>query len=72
MYAQKWHLGSDKRKTLTETVQAWREFQTADRLPKVIPLPHPSWRNNTWLKKHPWFEADLVPYLQAEIARLVT
>ncbi len=71
LYAQKWHLGSDKRKTLTETVQAWREFQAVDKTPKVIPLPHPSWRNNTWLKKHQWFEDDLVPYLQAEIARLV-
>jgi len=72
MYAQKWHLGSDKRKTLTETVQAWREFQTFDKTQKVIPLPHPSWRNNSWLKKHPWFEEELVPYLQTEVARLVT
>jgi uracil-DNA glycosylase len=70
-YAQSWHLGHGRRKTLTETVQAWREFTQLETSPKAIPLPHPSWRNNTWLKKHPWFEVELLPYLRTEIARLV-
>ena len=66
-YAQAWHLGSLARSTLTETVAAWREIAASSR-PLVLPLPHPSWRNNAWLKKHPWFEADLLPFLRREIA----
>src|ERR1700722_4558786 len=50
-HAQLWHLGSSARRTLTETVQAWREYA-----PQFVPLPHPSWRNTGWLKKNPWFE----------------
>ena len=45
-YAMAWHLGRRARPTLSETVQAWREFS-----PKLWPLPHPSPRNNIWLKK---------------------
>jgi uracil-DNA glycosylase len=37
----------------------------------VLPLPHPSWRNNAWLRQNPWFETELVPVLQQEVARLV-
>jgi uracil-DNA glycosylase len=50
------------RRTLTETVKAWRE--TA---PSVLPLPHPSPLNNAWLKANPWFEAEVVPALQARV-----
>ncbi|MGI9393454.1 MAG: uracil-DNA glycosylase family protein [Boseongicola sp.] len=60
-YAQKWHLGT--KTGVTETVTAWR-----DHLPKAIPLPHPSWRNTGWLRKHPWFEAELLPSLRASVA----
>lgn len=56
-YAQKWHL-PDSKKNLTETVRAWRDYA-----PKVIPLPHPSPRNNIWLKKNPWFAKSLLPVL---------
>ncbi|TIT29276.1 MAG: uracil-DNA glycosylase family protein, partial [Mesorhizobium sp.] len=35
--------------------------------PKVLPLPHPSWRNTGWLKRNPWFEMDLLPFLRSEI-----
>jgi uracil-DNA glycosylase len=70
-YAQAWHLGAEFR-GLTETVQRWREILSAPRRPRVLPLPHPSWRNNAWLKKHPWFEAELVPVLRAEVQALVT
>jgi uracil-DNA glycosylase len=36
----------------------------------VVPLPHPSWRNSGWLKRHPWFEREVLPFVQAEVARL--
>ena len=65
-YAQKWHLGKRAKPTITETVAAWREFA-----PEYLPTPHPSWRNNAWLKKNPWFETALLPALQARVAALV-
>jgi uracil-DNA glycosylase len=65
-YAQKWHLGARARKTLTETVAAWREFA-----PQFFPTPHPSWRNNVWLKKHLWFEAELLPALRKRVRRFL-
>lgn len=68
-YAHAWHLGSLARPSLTETVAAWRDITAATRRPTVLPLPHPSWRNNAWLKRNPWFEAELLPHLRSEIAR---
>jgi len=65
-YAQAWHLGKARKKTVTETVAAWRDY-----MPNAITLPHPSWRNNAWLKKNPWFEADVLPALRAEVAKRV-
>ncbi|MEJ6392585.1 uracil-DNA glycosylase family protein [Gymnodinialimonas sp. 2305UL16-5] len=59
-YAQAWHLGG--RESVTARVAAWR-----DHAPTVIPLPHPSWRNTAWLKRNPWFEAELLPVLRARI-----
>lgn len=41
------------------------------REPAVIALPHPSWRNNGWLKANPWFEADLLPVLRAWVRELI-
>ncbi|WP_204113269.1 uracil-DNA glycosylase family protein [Shimia biformata] len=58
-YAQKWHLGTA---SVTDTVRAWR-----DHAPGVFPLPHPSWRNTAWLRKNPWFEADLLPELREAV-----
>lgn len=69
-YAQAWHLGEARRRTMTENVAAWRDLLAANERPKVLPLPHPSWRNNAWLKRHPWFEAELLPVLRAEVKRL--
>lgn len=70
-YAHAWHLGGLARRNLTETVAAWREIMAATDAPTVIPLPHPSWRNNAWIRKNPWFEADLLPVVrQAVTGRL--
>ncbi len=66
-YAHAWHLGPLRRKTLTETVAAWREIMAATGRPTIIPLPHPSWRNNAWIRKNPWFEAELLPTLRRAI-----
>ncbi|MCC6547606.1 uracil-DNA glycosylase family protein [Candidatus Sumerlaeota bacterium] len=55
-YAHAWHLRDRRKPTLTETVHAWKEFA-----PLHFPLPHPSPRNVSWFKHHPWFERDVVP-----------
>lgn len=60
-YAQKWHLPNVE-KNLTETVRAWKDYG-----PEVIPLPHPSPRNNIWLKKNPWFSESLLPELKKAV-----
>ena len=65
-YAQAWFLQSDKKATLTETVKNWKEYQ-----PEYFVLPHPSPRNNIWLKKNPWFEKKLVPKLAKKVKGLI-
>ena len=72
-YAQAYHLGATRQKSLTETVANWRTHFEAPRdgQPAVLPLPHPSWRNNAWLKKNPWFDEELLPVLRREVARLI-
>ncbi len=65
-YAQAWFLGERRRPTLTETVRAWREYA-----PEFFVLPHPSPRNNLWLRKNPWFEAEVLPVLRDRISRLI-
>ena len=65
-HAQKYYLGPGMRRTMTETVADWRGF-----LPLRLPLPHPSWRNTAWLKRNPWFEAELVPELRRRIRQLM-
>ncbi len=67
-YAHAYHLGSQRSKTLTATVADWRRIRDRADDRRVYALPHPSWRNNAWLKKNPWFETDLLPELQADIA----
>lgn len=56
---------------LTERVMRWREIWAASNQTRVLPLPHPSWRNTGWLKRHPWFEAELLPVLRQDVARIV-
>lgn len=65
-HAQRWHLGTPARQGVTEAVAAWR-----DHAPAVFPLPHPSWRNTAWLKKNPWFQADLLPVLRATVRKVL-
>lgn len=64
-YAQKWHLGV--KTGVTDTVSSWRDFA-----PRLYPLPHPSWRNTGWLRKNPWFEADLLPALRRDLKKALT
>lgn len=70
-YAQAWHLGTERRENMTETVRAWRTMLFANRSPAFLPLPHPSWRNSGWIKRNPWFEDELLPVLRERIKLLV-
>lgn len=63
-YAQAWHLPDSGKSSVTRTVERWQEFA-----PGVIPLPHPSPRNNIWLKRNPWFAETLLPELKALVAK---
>ena len=65
-HAHRFHLGSTRGKSLTETVRCWRDYQ-----PGVIPLPHPSPRNNGWLKRNPWFETELIPLVAEKVGALL-
>jgi uracil-DNA glycosylase len=56
---------------MTRTVKRWREIFDSSGRRRTIPLPHPSWRNNAWVKKNPWFEAEVIPCLQQEVHRLL-
>ncbi len=65
-YAQKFYLGPSRKKTMTETVRAWRGYS-----PQYMVLPHPSWRNTGWLKKNPWFENETIPELKKRVRELL-
>jgi uracil-DNA glycosylase len=65
-YAQGWHLGRRAAASLTETVARWRDFA-----PEFYPTPHPSWRNNSWLKRNSWFETELLPSLRRRVSALL-
>ena len=71
-YAQAWHMGAERRKTLTETVRNWRAVFETEQVPAILPLPHPSWRNTGWLKKNAWFDEEVLPVLRSEVKRLTT
>ena len=72
VYAQRWHLRQAGAAGMTETVREWRQVLKSSRRPRYLPLPHPSWRNNAWIKANPWFVEDLLPELQREIRLLLT
>ncbi|MEQ8735491.1 MAG: uracil-DNA glycosylase family protein [Rhodospirillaceae bacterium] len=63
LYAQAYYLGKRRKNTMTDTVKAWAEYQDEG----LLPLPHPSWRNTGWLKKNPWFEAEVLPVLRQAV-----
>jgi uracil-DNA glycosylase len=65
-YALAWHLPQAATGNLTETVRAWRAHG-----PAVLTLPHPSPRNNIWLKANPWFALEVVPAVQARVRALI-
>jgi uracil-DNA glycosylase len=62
-YAQAYYLGSRRRGSVAETVRAWRDYA-----PDFMPLPHPSPRNRGWMKRNPWFEAEVLPALRERVA----
>lgn len=64
-YAMAWHL-PDASGTLTEIVKDWRKYW-----PLTFPLPHPSPRNNLWLKRNPWFERELIPVLRNRVSAVL-
>ena len=66
-YAIAWHLPNTKKDSLTNTVKTWTKHW-----PTHLPLPHPSPRNNIWLKKNPWFEVEVVPILQDRVKVLLS
>ncbi len=61
-YAIDYYLRERRKRTMTETVRAWREY-----LPRYFPLPHPSWRNVLWMRQNPWYEAEVLPDLRARV-----
>jgi len=63
-HAQHYHLG--EKKPVNDRVRSWR-----DHAPQRFPLPHPSWRNTGWLKKNPWFEAELLPQLRVRVKEVL-
>ena len=65
-YSQRHYLGKTRKKTLTETVTAWRDY-----LPAFLRTPHPSWRTTGWQKRNPWFETELLPVLRERVHALL-
>ena len=65
-YAQTWHMKDSAKANLTETVQAWHAYW-----PEVLPLPHPSPRNNIWLKRNAWFEHEVLPSLKTHVQKIL-
>lgn len=66
-YAQNWHLPNERRKSLTDIVRDWRRHLEDG----LLPIPHPSWRNNRWLVRNPWFETDVIPEMRSRIGSLM-
>jgi uracil-DNA glycosylase len=71
-YAQAYHLGRRRKGSMTDTVLNWREYFEARVGPSILPLPHPSWRNNVWLTKNPWFAENVLPVLRQKVRNLIS
>jgi uracil-DNA glycosylase len=65
-HAIAWKLGARAYGSMTGTVACWRDY-----LPSDLPLPHPSWRNTAWLRRNPWFDAEVVPYLRDRVGEML-
>ena len=65
-YAQQYYLPDTRRETLGAHVQRWRDFA-----PRYLPMPHPSPRNTLWLRRNPWFEAEVVPAARGRVRELL-
>ena len=63
-YAQDYYLPTEKKLTLTNKV-----INFTDYLPRYFVLPHPSPRNFIWRKNNPWFEEEIIPYVQSEVRK---
>jgi len=63
-HAQRWALGD--RRPMSAVVLDWRAH-----LPAILPAPHPSWRNIAWLRRNPYFELEVVPYLRHRVAEIL-
>jgi uracil-DNA glycosylase len=71
-HAQRWHLGKAAvRPGVDPTVRAWRRVYRTPAPLRILPLPHPSWHNNRWITRNPWFEAGLLLALHADVRRLL-
>lgn len=66
-YAVAWHLPDRDHANLTETVRDWQSDW-----PRRLAMPHPSPRNQRWLRRNPWFEAEVIPHLQARVTELLS
>jgi uracil-DNA glycosylase len=64
--AQGWALGDRAHRSMSQTVHAWRDF-----LPDFLVMPHPSWRNTGWLKRNPWFDAEVALYLAGRVGLML-
>jgi uracil-DNA glycosylase len=56
----------------------WRRLSMTDRVRRFaeapvpyFPLPHPSWRVVGWMRRNPWFEAEVLPVLRARVAAVM-
>ena len=70
-YAHHWHVPERRGATVAAIVADFRSLLEADRRPRVMPLPHPSWRNTAWITANPWFEAETLPRLRTEVRMLL-
>ena len=65
-YAQEYYLKDTAKNNLTDTVKNFKKY-----LPKYLPLPHPSPRNNTWQAKNKWFEEEVLPLLKRHVNKII-
>jgi len=66
-YAQRYYMGKSRKRNLTETVRVFKEYG-----PNILPLPHPSPLNNRWLRRNPWFDAEVIPFLQSKVEGILS